>query len=298
MTSASSASSSRLTLPLSIDWEDWFQLCCPPFDAEDALERFEDRLERATELALDLCAELDAKATWFCLGDQARRHPELVRRIAGAGHRIGLHGLTHRCACDLDREAWRTSLAAGKALLEGLAGTPVAAYRAPEWSLRGPAAEWWADLPELGFTIDSSRAPLGLLGDPARPRTAHRLAGELWELPPPVVGIGAWTVPLWGWSLRVLPGAWLRQRILALAEAGAGTPLVLHPWELDEAQPPLPAGTPLGHRFAHSAGLRGHGARLRGLWAGLRLVALEDWLAARDGYAGAMPPDSKFGIPH
>lgn len=199
-----------------------------------------------------------------------------------AGHRIGLHGLTHRRACDMDLAEFRAALADGKALLEDLAGAEVVAYRAPEWSLRGSAAGWQAHLPELGFRIDSSRAPLGVVGDRSWPRTAHRTAGGLWELPPPVAGAAALTVPLWGWSLRLLPGAWLRQRLLALAEAGSGTPLVLHPWELDPGQPALPPGTPLGHRFAHAAGLRGYGARLRELWAGLRLCSLEAWVEAQD----------------
>lgn len=270
-------------LPLSIDWEDWFQLCCPPFDGADALERFEDRLALATDLALGLCGDLGAQATWFCLADQARRHPELLRRIAAGGHRIGLHGLTHRRACDMHLEEFRASLRAGKALLEDLSGTPIVSYRAPEWSFRGPAADWWRELPALGFRIDSSRAPLGVLGDPGWPRGAHRILDGLWELPPPVAGFGALTVPLWGWALRLLPWVWLRPRLLALAEAGSGTPLVLHPWELDEGQPALPSATPLGHRFAHGAGLRGYGARLRTLWAGLRLVSLETWVETQGG---------------
>ena len=272
----------RPTLPLSIDWEDWFQLCCPPFDEDGVLDRFEDRLARATDLALGLCEDLGAEATWFCLADQAKRHPELLRRIAGSGHRIGLHGLTHRRACDMDLAEFHTSVRSGRRLLEDLSGTAVTSYRAPDWSLRGPAEEWWKELPELGIRIDSSRAPLGILGDPNWSRQAGKLGDGLWELPPPVAGVGALTVPLWGWSLRILPGAWLRQRILALAEAGLGTPLVLHPWELDEGQPSLPLGTPLGHRFAHSAGLRGHRARLRTLWAGLRLVSLEAWVEEQE----------------
>ena len=76
-------------LPLSLDWEDWFQLCCPPYDQPEALDRFECRLPLATERALGLCADLGATATWFCLGDQARRHPALLRRIVGAGHAMG-----------------------------------------------------------------------------------------------------------------------------------------------------------------------------------------------------------------
>ena len=281
MNSAPSVSRTALTLPLSIDWEDWFQLCFPPFDRPGSLDRFEDRLQLATERTLALCEDLGATATWFCLGDQSRRHPALLRRIAAAGHEIALHGLTHQRATELQPEAFRAFVRDGKALLEDLSGAAVVGFRAPEWSLRGPAAGYVHLLPELGFRYDSSRAPLGILGDPGWSREAQLLAPGLWELPPPVAGLGAVTVPLWGWAMRLLPGPWLRQRILAQAEAAAGNPLVLHPWELDPSQPPLPPGTPFGHRFVHSAGLRGLEARLRELWSGLRLIPLGAWVEGR-----------------
>jgi len=238
------------------------------------LEEFEDRLERATERTLSLCDELGARATWFCLGDQSRRHPHLLRRIAGAGHEIALHGLTHRRALEMEEGDFVEALHRGKSLLEDFTGTEVLGFRAPEWSLRGRAEGYWRLLPPLGFRFDSSRAPLRVLGDPSWTRGAHLLQEGLWELPPPVAGAGPLTVPLWGWAMRLLPASWLRQRLLALAEAGAGNPLVLHPWELDPAQPALPEGTPMGHRFAHGAGLRGLEGRLRELWS-----------AARDGAA-------------
>jgi polysaccharide deacetylase family protein (PEP-CTERM system associated) len=268
-------------LPLSLDWEDWFQLCCPPYDAPGALEAFEDRLPRATDLALGLCEDLGVRGTWFCLVDQARRHPELLRRIVAGGHRIGLHGLTHVRAFTLDEATFDAQLREGRAALEDLSGTAVTGYRAPEWSLRGAAEERWRRLPDLGFTFDSSRVPMAVLGDQAWPRRAHRLPNGLWELPPPVLGWGPCTMPAWGWGQRLLPARWLRIRFEHLAESQAGTPLVLHPWELDEAQPRLPVAT-RGHRFAHSAGLRGLAARLRGLWSGLPLVPLEDWIAAAE----------------
>ncbi len=214
--------------------------------------------------------------------DQARRHPALIRRIAAAGHRIGLHGLTHRRIFELDRGAFRQALREGKARLEDLSGQSVVAHRAPEWSLRGAAEDWWEEVLAAGFQCDSSRAPLALLGDPAWPREAHRLPGGLWELPPPVLWSGPVRCPLWGWGLRVLPFGVVRRALEALALAGAGTPLVLHPWELDEGQPALPGAGP-GHRFAHGAGLRGHGERLRDLWAGFRLVSLETWLSRSAG---------------
>ena len=168
----------------------------------------------------------------------------------------------------------------GKAKLEDLAGVPVLGYRAPEWSLRDRAVDYWRELPGLGFTFDSSRAPLKVLGDPAWPIRPHRLMEGLWELPPASLRLAAWRVPLWGWAMRTLPKPLLRNRLRALANSDAGTPLVLHPWELDEGQPVLPEAT-RGHRFAHSAGLRGYGSRLRQLLKGIQLVSLETWIEAQ-----------------
>lgn len=267
-------------LPLSLDWEDWYQLCCPPYDAADAHERFEDRLAHATDLALQLCSDLDAKATWFCLADQAARHPALLRRIVAQGHRIGLHGSDHRRAFQFDRATFVARMKEGKAKLEDLAGVHVLGYRAPEWSLRDRAEDYWRELPALGFTFDSSRAPLKVLGDPAWPIRPHRLTGGLWELPPATMRLALWRVPLWGWAMRTLPKPLLRNRIQALANRDAGTPLVLHPWELDEGQPELPVAT-RGHRFAHSAGLHGYGSRLRQMLKGFQLVSLETWIEAQ-----------------
>ena len=234
----------------------------------------------ATERSLELCADLGATATWFCLGDQARRHPDLLRRIVAEGHAVALHGLTHRRAFEMDRSAWRDSVRDGKALLEDLSGCRVVGYRAPEWSLRGSASDWWRDLPELGFHYDSSRVPLAVIGDPSWPRRPHPLAEGLWELPPPVLWSGLPRSPLWGWGLRVLPFGLTRRALETLAQEDAGTPLVLHPWELDEGQPALP-GASLGHRFAHGAGLRGYGSHLRDLFAGIPFTSLETWVEAR-----------------
>ena len=267
-------------LPLSLDWEDWFQLCCPPYDQPAALDHFECRLPLATERSLELCAYLGAKATWFCLGDQARRHPDLLRRIVAEGHAIALHGLTHRRAFELGRSEWKSAVRDGKALLEDLSGRLVVGYRAPEWSLRGAASDWWRELPELGFQYDSSRVPLAVIGEPSWPRLPHLLTEGLWELPPPVLWSGPPRSPLWGWGPRVLPFSLVRRALETLAQDDAGTPLVLHPWELDEGQPDLP-GAALGHRFVHRAGLRGYGSHLRGLWEGFQLTSLEAWVEAR-----------------
>ncbi|MBN3035860.1 MAG: polysaccharide deacetylase family protein [Bacteroidales bacterium] len=51
--------------------------------------------ETVTPLVLDILNERDAKATFFCLGRNAARHPELVDRIRLEGHTLGNHSFDH-----------------------------------------------------------------------------------------------------------------------------------------------------------------------------------------------------------
>ena len=52
---------------------------------------------------LDLLQELQVPATFFVLGQNVEKHPELVRRIADDGHQIGNHTYTHRDLLKLER---------------------------------------------------------------------------------------------------------------------------------------------------------------------------------------------------
>lgn len=44
---------------------------------------------------LDLLARHGARATFFLIGNQIERHPDLVRRIVAAGHALGNHSYSH-----------------------------------------------------------------------------------------------------------------------------------------------------------------------------------------------------------
>ncbi len=48
-----------------------------------------------TPLILDILAEENVKATFFLIGSQAKRHPDLVKRQYAEGHGIGNHSYTH-----------------------------------------------------------------------------------------------------------------------------------------------------------------------------------------------------------
>lgn len=50
----------------------------------------------ATQRVLDILAQHDIPAIFFLIGERAERHPELVHKIAAAGHSVGIHAYQHR----------------------------------------------------------------------------------------------------------------------------------------------------------------------------------------------------------
>jgi len=62
--------------------------------------------EEITPFILDKMAELDWKATFFCVGENAQRKPHLIERIRREGHQIGNHTFNHLNAWKNRREAY------------------------------------------------------------------------------------------------------------------------------------------------------------------------------------------------
>ncbi len=48
-----------------------------------------------TDWVLDVLIDYDAKATFFMVGDQVRKYPELAHRVIDEGHSVGNHTRTH-----------------------------------------------------------------------------------------------------------------------------------------------------------------------------------------------------------
>jgi len=55
-----------------------------------------DAVVRNTEWFLQTLAEYNVRVTCFVLGDVAKRHPTLVKKIADGGHEIASHGFSHK----------------------------------------------------------------------------------------------------------------------------------------------------------------------------------------------------------
>ena len=52
-------------------------------------------LPGVTEWVLDCLDRWDAKATFFCVGDNVRKHPEIFQQLVDRGHAVGNHTFNH-----------------------------------------------------------------------------------------------------------------------------------------------------------------------------------------------------------
>lgn len=78
--------------------------------------------------------ELDragATATFFVVGEQARRHPGVLEEVVAAGHRLAVHGDRHVCQLRRTPRALATDLDRCAALVTERQNGPVTHWRAP-----------------------------------------------------------------------------------------------------------------------------------------------------------------------
>ncbi|MEM5447848.1 polysaccharide deacetylase family protein [Paraburkholderia guartelaensis] len=94
-----------------------------------------------TPRVLDLLDHFDVRATFFCIGDLARRHPHLVEAIVARGHAVENHSQRHRHTFSVSGPiVMKREIEAAQRTLAEIAGTPPRFFRAPA-GLRNPFLE-------------------------------------------------------------------------------------------------------------------------------------------------------------
>jgi polysaccharide deacetylase family protein (PEP-CTERM system associated) len=243
---------------LTIDVESWYHAeNLRPVAPPEAWDGLETRLPRNVDLLLDLFDRREVKATFFVLGDAAKREPKVVRAIADRGHEVACHGWSHELVYRQTPEVFRDETRRAKRLLEDLSGAPVLGYRASTFSI--VARSLWAldVLAEEGFSYDSSIAPVrhDRYGIPDSPRAPHlrtlKSGRTIAEFPVSCGSLLGFRLPVGGGFFRLLPLGWTRRALAARSEPGT---IYLHPWEFDPGQP-RPKGLPFLRRFRHYVGL-------------------------------------------
>src|SRR5438552_18620231 len=81
----------------TVDVEDYFQVegFAQVID-RGSWDAFRPRVGASTATLLEMLARRTVRATFFVLGWVARKHPEIIREIAAAGHEVASHGMRHR----------------------------------------------------------------------------------------------------------------------------------------------------------------------------------------------------------
>jgi peptidoglycan-N-acetylglucosamine deacetylase len=228
------------------------------FDLEDnrSSAEQEERFVPMSHRFLDFLEQRSITATVFIVGEIARSHPDLVRRVAGDGHEIGLHGLRHVALGDVGPARLGRELREGRELLEQVGQASVRGFRAPIFSLT-PATYWAVEqIAEAGFAYSSSVLPAAnpLHGWPGAPRQPCLWENGLVELPCPVGGFGRALVPfLGGIYLRYMPMV-LARRFLRRLDESAVAWSYSHPYDIDPEEPffVLPHAGWLTSRILHT----------------------------------------------
>ena len=86
---------------------------------------------RATGALLDLLARFGARATFFVLGHNVRRLPDLVRRMAREGHELAVHGESHLPLAILPPWGIRADVRRCAGSIEALTGVRPRLFRPP-----------------------------------------------------------------------------------------------------------------------------------------------------------------------
>ncbi|HEX4955627.1 MAG TPA: polysaccharide deacetylase family protein [Thermoanaerobaculia bacterium] len=274
---------------LTIDVEEWYHTCLVPslVDPELRPAGLTEELDALLPDLLELLARCGRRATFFVLGEVARRLPGRVRQIAEAGHEVASHSLWHLRVSERSAEQFRGDAAGSRRLLEDLIGRPVVGFRAPEWSFRFRSHPHLPLLDEAGYRWDSSLAPYLGAGRWSNPRDPHRLVwtgpeGErsLLEIPP-FSWAGPLHLPAGSWTGRLARISWVEgafRRALARGRLAVG---VVHPWEITGRPTP---GTLTGFAgFVHETGREGYRERFEKLLSALPWTSIAEALTPTRG---------------
>lgn len=231
---------------LTVAVEDYFHATAiNPLIAERHQSRMESRASANVDSTLELLARYDQTATFFILGWVAERLPEVVKRIAEAGHEVASKGYEHQPLASHTLASFRESVRRSKRAVEQASGRRVLGFRIPEGHLS--LGDLWAldVLAEEGYSYDSSFYPRlrSLAGQPWRrfPHVHERNGLKLEEFPLSTGGVDGFLLPAAGGNyFRQLPQS-LMQLSFSVWDRRYLSPfnMYFHTWELDPDLPDI-----------------------------------------------------------
>jgi peptidoglycan/xylan/chitin deacetylase (PgdA/CDA1 family) len=129
-----------------------------------------------TPKLLEILASHEVRATFFLLGGRAKAEPELVQRMAAAGHVIGNHTWSHPNLARSSSQVIREELKRTQQMLEQISGAAAKFFR-PPYGARRP--EVFRVAREMGLEPVLWNAMVPDWSDPSPDRIATRLMNKI-----------------------------------------------------------------------------------------------------------------------
>ena len=96
---------------LTFDIEDWFHILQNyPDDILVKWNNYEVRIHKGIDRIFELLLNNDIKATFFCLGYIARKHPEIIKKIKSYGFEVGAHSDMHKVVYTQSQKEFKESV--------------------------------------------------------------------------------------------------------------------------------------------------------------------------------------------
>jgi polysaccharide deacetylase family protein (PEP-CTERM system associated) len=188
--------------------------------------------------------EYGARATFFIVGEIAKKFPGIINEITRRGHEVSFHGWVHEPLWRSTPKQFREEVKAFKKICNDCIG-----FRAPSFSLNNKTRWALEILEEECFKYDSSVFPTwtplyGVYRAPARPYHPSP-ANILEEGRCSIIEFPLTVYELFGLKIPIAGGFWLRFWGVELVKRGVrkineqGFPAVIyvHNWELDHETP-------------------------------------------------------------
>ncbi|MFJ3952228.1 polysaccharide deacetylase family protein [Streptomyces sp. Je 1-4] len=112
-----------------------------------------------TPKVLEVLKQHDVKAVFCMIGPQAKAHPDLVKKVVAAGHKLCDHTITHDTAMNHKSQGYQSQqiLDAQKMIEDAAGGAKAEYYRAPGGAFTPYSRQLAADhgMRPLGWNVDS-----------------------------------------------------------------------------------------------------------------------------------------------
>ncbi|MDF2558042.1 MAG: pgdA 6 [Bacillales bacterium] len=225
---------------LTVDVEDWYHTSGLDIPRGE-WDHLKSTVFPNTIKLLNLFDEFKVKATFFILGDVARRYPSLITEIVERGHEIGGHSMNHQLISKQTFEEFKVDFQESVRLLESITNQKIRYFRAPSWSISSDKLEILHFLEQNGIQIDSSLQPFktplsGINGIPLEPfiPILNNKKMNLIEFPPTVIRLSKKCIIPFagGFYLRFFPYKVIKYLLNKVNLKRTGM-VYIHPWELN-----------------------------------------------------------------